>query len=459
MIKKKVKPNKKYNDIINTSNNLWIKIQDKLKDKKSKEYAFTFVAEGVLLISGLVCLKLSASLFGVEGFAEYSIARRAISLINFTILIGLGISIPRYIALSHCGDKREFQDNYFIAALIFAALMIGGLFCVSFLFPSIFSLIFFGAKDKYTLIYHISIAVAGLYLHSLIYAYFRGHLEMWAANFLQILNLGIGVPAAIILSGDDPSKCILIIGLWWLLVDSAILIYILAHLNLQSLEIKKIKKSMKELICYGSPRVIGEFALFGLFAVPTFIIANKIGIKQAGFFSFGLSLLQLMSSIFAIIGIILLPYISRLHSIKKWKQIKRTVNFILVLSLICVLLFVIIGEAVLEYAIILFMGESFRPAIAQIRSLIIGAIPYVIYIVLRNPIDAIAVWPYNSINLAITFIIANVLVFVGHEVIMPGMAMAGSLFVLGMLTLLSWKKCSMILKSEELYEQKKKVKI
>ena len=71
----------------------------------SNKYASTLFAEGVVLIGNLLTLKLAFLVFGAQGFGEFAIARRAMNLIGFPMLIGLGISLPRFVAIA--GTKRN----------------------------------------------------------------------------------------------------------------------------------------------------------------------------------------------------------------------------------------------------------------------------------------------------------------------------------------------------------------
>jgi O-antigen/teichoic acid export membrane protein len=410
-----------------------------LSGEERKSFVFTFVIEFAILIGGLFTLRLTAYLLGTAGFGEYAVARRAINILTFPLLFGLGISLPRYIALSGAGNVETTRHrSYFFAGLAIAApiILVFGALMLS--FPSFFAQLFFGSSTFSYLTLPILLTTIGLYLHTLLYAYFRGHMRMWRANLLQLSNAGVIPPVAVLLSGRKASNSLTLTGLGWIVISVVVFGLIFFHIGIKGLTITILRRSIRDLVAYGLPRVPGEFALFGLFAVPTFIIANRLGVERAGFFSFGLSLIQLISSMFAAVGILLLPYVSHLAAERRWDLIKSIVAKILGISLAITILIVVALQATLVIIISSFMGPSFMAAVGQSRLFLIAAIPYLVYVILRNPLDALAKWPYNSINLAFVLISATGLIW--FEAASPPVIMLLALLLLSLLSLFSWRR-------------------
>ena len=67
------------------------------------QLAWTMVTELLVTISGILILKLAASLLGPAGFGEYTLSRRAVGLLYLPLVMGLGIAAPRYIAIARAG--------------------------------------------------------------------------------------------------------------------------------------------------------------------------------------------------------------------------------------------------------------------------------------------------------------------------------------------------------------------
>src|SRR5262249_22660290 len=124
-----------------------------------------------------------------QGFAEYAIARRTISLIFPVILLGVPLALPRYIAYN--GGDPDSTARYYGAAL--KCLAVSSVLCVVVmsLFRRAFGYVFFGATRYSHLAFPMSLVIVGLTLHSLVYAYYRGHLQLTGANSLQFINFAL----------------------------------------------------------------------------------------------------------------------------------------------------------------------------------------------------------------------------------------------------------------------------
>lgn len=89
----------------------------------------------------------------------------------------------------------------------------------------------------------------------------------------------------------------------------------------------------------------------------------------------------------------------------------------------------------------IFMGKDFLAAAEIIRWIIIGSFPYMIYAILRNPLDALAVFPYNSLNLTIVLLLILGSLYLANSLTGCLAAIWGGLFLLGLLTAFSWFHC------------------
>ena len=60
------------------------------------QLTWTLITELVVMAAGILVLKLAAQFLGTVGFGEYTLSRRAISLLYLPLVLGLGIAAPRY---------------------------------------------------------------------------------------------------------------------------------------------------------------------------------------------------------------------------------------------------------------------------------------------------------------------------------------------------------------------------
>jgi O-antigen/teichoic acid export membrane protein len=413
-----------------------------LSGNQGRNLVLTFLTEFILLLVGFLTLQLAGRVLGSVGFGEYAVSKRAMSVIAYPLLLGLGISIPRYLALAETSESsvNDQQRAYFFAGVGLAIPIVTGFAVVVLQLPAFFAQMFFGGSEFARLVPSVVLLTIGMCLHILQYGYFRGRMQMWRANLFQFFNMGLVPPVMILLVRQDTAKILAFTGSVWIGVSTLVLIALVLKMRFWKFPVSLWQDSVHELFRYGLPRVPGEFALFGLFAIPTFLIANYQGIEVAGFFSFGVSILQMIAGLFRAVGIVLLPYVSRLTSEAQWGKVKSVVAKTLSVCLVLALAIAVLLELMVGVVVPLFMGPSFSRAIPYVSWLLLGSVPYVLYTVLRNPLDAVTEWPYNSINLIITIVVLIVLLLLRSPLLSPGVAMTIALCLLGLLTLWSWRR-------------------
>jgi O-antigen/teichoic acid export membrane protein len=406
-----------------------------------RSYAFTFVVEIAVLLGSLVTFKIAADVLGSTGFGEFAVARRAVTVLTFPLLVGLGISLPRYVSLAlGKGTVGTAAAAYSVASVFIGVPILAGFSVLALHEPDRVAQLFYGDARFAALTTPVVLAIAGLYAHTLAYANYRGRLRMWPANLLQLVNLALLPPLAVLASHGSAATAIEIIGVGWLTTSMLGGVWGVLSSSFRFSPARVVATAAKDLVRFGLPRVIGEFALFGLFALPTFYVAHTAGVERAGFFSFALSLVQVLSSLFAAVGILLLPYLSRLAGAGNWERIARVVWSSVGASLLVTVVAVAALQATLGWLVPLVMGSSFAAAVPPARWLITGAVPFVLYTLLRDPLDAIAVWPYNTVNVGVALLVVVGLLWFATGWVSPAAAVALGMLVLGVSTLLSWNR-------------------
>src|SRR5215472_16552492 len=92
--------------------------------QEGREYASTFATQFADLGCQLLVHKLAAHYFGKQGFSEYAVARRAISTIYPVCLLGLGVALPRFIAVSAADEEGAVRDRFWGASLWCVGFMV-----------------------------------------------------------------------------------------------------------------------------------------------------------------------------------------------------------------------------------------------------------------------------------------------------------------------------------------------
>ncbi|MBA2707640.1 MAG: lipopolysaccharide biosynthesis protein [Gemmatimonadaceae bacterium] len=391
--------------------------------------------ELAVMVSGLIVLRLAASMLDPAGFGEYALSRRAIGLLYLPLLMGLGIAAPRYIAIAKSGALPGFTERSFVLATLSMGLL-PALAAVTLLnaIPAASSTLLFGDETLRHLVPATSMALAGIAMHSIAYAVHRGRSDMLSANLLQFINLALVPVAAFLYAGSSAGAVLQLTGLSWLGTSIIAFLQILFLGEPSADSSPGIRRHFSLLYRFGLPRIPGEFALVGLFAIPSLIALRVHGVVLAGQFSAAISLVALLSGVFAPVGLILLPRASAQVARGEIADLRKVVGSVLAAGAVAICLAVAIGLVVIPRFIEWYFGAAFLPAVPIFRACLIGAIPYAIYVLLRNILDALDVKAVNTRNLLAALGMLIVLCMVRSDLMWMSASLVGSLVVLAVLS-------------------------
>ena len=400
------------------------------------QLAWTMLTEIMVTISSILLLKLAASLLGPVGFGEYALTRRAIGLLYLPLVMGLGIAAPRYIAIARSGAMSEYSEGSFATATLTAGLLPAIVVVLLLnLTPGFGAMLLFGTDSLAKLVPPATIALAGIALHSMVYAVYRGRSEMGFANAMQFLNLGLVPVLSFLLASHNAASVLTATGGAWLAVSGIALLHVLYRERNDWRGVASMNDHLKVLLRFGLPRVPGEFALVGLFAIPSLLAVRAHGVVVAGQFSAALSLLTIASGAFAPVGLVILPRASAQAAMGDIAGLRHLVLKILGGGILLATIGVVIGELIIPPFIKWYFGAAFIPAIPLFRACMLGAIPYAVYILMRSILDALDVKAINSRNLVVTLCVVIILCFVNRNILWMSFSLVGSLALLGVLTL------------------------
>lgn len=404
-------------------------------------YVTTLATELSVLTVSLLTLKLAAQLLDPLAFGEYAVGKRALSILTFTLACGLGIGVPRYLSLAdHSATRPAPQGAYLLGAILVAGsvLSLFAMLCWSGLIP--LEAVFFGSSfSSPFLVSALMISTLGLIMHSICYGYLRGRLWMIQANLLQTINSGAVPLLAVLLCHGRASRAIALMGGGWIVVSTLFGCWIGFTRPFAGVARHQLARATKDLLRYGIPRVPGEFALFGLTSIPAFVVAHRTGIQSAGQLSLAISVLQLIGALFTGIGVLLLPQVSRLAAQGNIPKARKLVKNVWAGALLITGVMVLVLSLSAHAVFLRFFGAGFRESADLTRWLLVGAFPYVTYLILRNPLDALSAWPYNSVNLWAGCSGLAALLWFGCP---PAVSLTAALTLVGCLSGLSWMRCS-----------------
>jgi O-antigen/teichoic acid export membrane protein len=405
-----------------------------------RDYALTFAAEFLVLGAGLLVFRVAAGYWAPELFGEYVLGRRVLALIQGSISLGLGVSIPRYVALAHAAPGSGPSAKCYLASGVALALptlaAVGAAFALA---PATVAKALLGDAKYAVLLPPLYLCLCGMMLHTLAYGYFRGHLNMAAANSLQVLNQGAAHLAPFLLTGLAPKGVFAAVGSIWLGSAGATLFAVLVQ-GRNRTNPCTLSTPCRELLRYGAPRMPGDIILSTLFNLPATLAAHVGSIREAGYVAFSLSALSLVGGLFAPVGLVLLPgaaaMVARGEQAKLRRGLKQLVTVGIVLTLAGVGLVELIATPLVKW----YLGPAYSEAATPLRLVMLGAVPYVAYVLVRSALDALSVRAINTRNLAAGLVLFALLAWAWHSINGVVIALSAAMATTGILSLLDVRK-------------------
>jgi O-antigen/teichoic acid export membrane protein/predicted O-methyltransferase YrrM len=395
-----------------------------------RDYVTTFVTEILVIASWLVAFRLVAVQYGTGAFGEYALSRRAFSLLSPLVVVGLDVAIARYVAYAVSRRSRTV-GGYAGTALVVMAITVGVTAIILRLLPGPVAFLLFGSSSYASLVTPLPVMLTGSCMHVVSYGFFRGRSQIQRANLLMALNQA-AVPVAAVYIGRDIHTILLLMGAGWMAVSVVFLV-------MTRPSIAGFRKDARELLTFGLPRVPGDFLQLALFALPGILVAHIVDVSTAGIVAFGVAALGMLGTGLAPVSFVLLPAVAGMFARGWHDQVRDRVTEIVRIAVPVL----VVGIAVLELfarpIVADYLGAQFASGADVLRLMIVGALPWGLYVTLKSVIDARYVRPINAMNMAIAFVTfvtlatASRAFTTSYEPIL--IAFVAALYVLGALTL------------------------
>lgn len=419
------------------------KLLQRFKDLLTKDFIITVSGQIIIMVISFLVNKILSNYVSTDEFGIYNIAKRFTDVLTYIILLAMGIAIPKYLAERKSVNDEAGVHLYWVASLIlvFGATLIVGIVVAFARVPVMKWMFGVGGYEKYAL---VSLLYAlGSALATLISSYCRGVGYYYRYNIIQIA-VQILFFVVVLIFSSQAFYILLFSGLAYLLFDIVVLIYYFIKNRKLTIKYKSPKnylKPMKELSIYGLPRVPGEFVLFAYNLVPLVIISNKFNLTQSAYFSASLSVNSTITSAFGFIGIILLPAVSSAIATRQFDKVDKNITFLAILYVIVSVLGILFIYFCGEWIIKLLYSEEYIPAVSLLAITSIAVLPRSIFLLLRNPIDAVAKLPFNTINLGISFAITCLGMALTNSIQLCAWVYVIGYGVLALLSFVTWMFC------------------
>lgn len=393
----------------------------------------------LFMLSNLFINYKIEKIWSVEGFATYNLIKRFGSFIVFPLVLGVGIGIPRYISFLKNGKNNKSQglEYLFAGLVIFCITFIAFLFLIL-LFPELI-LSSFKKSDSNFILIIVALFVFSQGVFVIISSFFRGKIQFGRSSMLNVLVLSL-LPTLIIFFSDTIFDYFLYYAI---LTIVALVIIIVFNIYNNSISYKRTKFKVRQLIHYGTPRVIGDAILFSLDFIPIYFVSVFMSLEESGYLSLSFMFFKLASVSFDLIGSVILPVYGKGFKKESSTVFIKKVNMLLLISGSLALLASVLAYTLIPYLIVTFFS-SLSPAILASQYIFMVFPFYVVFTILKNVLDIISHKAYNSLIQIGGFIAMGLTLFYGIyykewfyyrtlTIIIP-------YFVLGVLTYLVWIK-------------------
>jgi len=205
------------------------------------------------------------------------------------------------------------------------------------------------------------------------------------------------------------------------------------------LQTTNFRESLHEIIKYSSGRLLADFFLFSLSAFPLIYISNSQGLQPTAYYSVGITFVTMVTPVFSFMGIILLPYVSERIAKGEMQTANRFVNRLAMLYVAASLLLTAALYFFTAFLTCLLFASDYVVTVDLTRIMILAILPQATYLLYRNPIDAVAVIPYNTIILGICLAVMVVSFSLSTTLTQFAWAYFIVSLLQGILSLLTWQ--------------------
>jgi O-antigen/teichoic acid export membrane protein len=389
-----------------------------------RDVSVTLLAQACVAAGGLLLARLLAQNAGADGFASYSLVKQGVNVLFPIVTVGLVGGLPRYLALPR-EDGDPGPGSYLVAGAMICWGATAVAVALSLLAPGAVAAVFFGDDEATDFVLPFTLLLAATSTFYIAYGYFRGLLRMRRGSLLQVAALAALPPAIVAAFPNEPVDDLIVAMAIGTAVLSLLAIAKPLLAGLRSGRGDKLRTARTRLWGYGHRRVPGEMAQLGLFVLVPILGAHVASLTEVAYLSAGLQVLSIASLAVLPLGLVLLPSLAR-----SWTEDReRTSRNVAHLSAFatCIAIFISLQSILFaQIAVVAWLGSEFEDAGSVVTVTVAPAALFVMYLMLRSPLDAVAVKSYNSRNniAALGLFVVVAAILLGFDLVRPVMAVA-----------------------------------
>ena len=395
-----------------------------------RDLGVTVLAQAAVAFGGLWLARLLAIRTGTDGFASYSLVKQAVNVFFPIVTVGLVGGLPRYLALP-ARERDPAPEGYLAAAVLICGAATAVAAGLALALPHLTARVFFGSPDETQLVAPFAGLLGATSAFYVAFGWFRGRVRMRAAALIQVAGFAV-VPPGVVLA--LPGRPVDELIAWMAALLGAVSVAAVAAPLIRAVRARRRVRAgaaAGTLFHYGHRRVPGEMAQLGLFAFVPPLAAHVGSVTDVAYLSAGQQVLSVLSIAVLPVGLVMLPSLTRVWATDR----EAATGHVARLSAMAVQLALFASLQTLLYADIAvraWLGPGFDDAGDVVRVTVSPAALFVVYLMLRSVLDAVAVVSYNSRNnlVALAVFAAVAGISLGADLGRPVMCVAWS-FAIG----------------------------
>lgn len=419
-----------------------INLKQKLLNGSSfrKDVLWTLITQMLVMLSAFGITKTACNILTVDEFGLYNVVRRSVSVISFVMLSGMGITLPRYLAIYQGAHQYRKMVDLTCCSLFFVGVICVILATFALLFSEAFIENVTGNSDS--TLYWLAMAFAfSTSISALLIAYYRGVNDFKNYSIAQVSFQLLLLLSLLFIPRHNVNAVFL---LWSLTTFSFTVLYFIYENHRNRNIIFRAYRScyfwdmMKTIAVYSTPRLIGDFLLFSFSAFPVLYLSQVMSMTDVAYYSVGLTIINMVTPFFSFLGVVLLPYVSGAMSNGRFSEAQRLIRRLSVWYISLAAVLTVLFGLFLPVLIKLFFSPDYVVCKDIAMILLLSVLPQSMYLLYRNPIDAVSTIPYNTIILLVSCIVLIVLFSFSSSLSDYSYSFVLASFVQGGLSILVW---------------------
>jgi O-antigen/teichoic acid export membrane protein len=354
----------------------------------------TTAGTSVVTVVALVLLaRILADRLSPDGFGAVMLARRVISALDPLSTLAMVIAVTRFAAL----ENRRGANSVLLAGALLA-LAAGSVFvCVAMIGAVPLASALFGAARYAPLMQAAGVNILAYSAFIVLYAWYRGTDRMGLANLWQLWAVAVGPVCVAWFVARPGSEAAFIAGVAGVLATAALPL---------AWELRRARRTasfvdipmLRRLVSYAAPRVPGAVAFGVLLATGPLIAPHVASLAAVGYLATGHALLRLVEATTEAFGRVALGKVAQLYAAGEHRLLTERIGDVTAVTVhvgmfaacqLWVWTPVIVGS---------WLGDEYLPGVPAVRLIVIGVLPYLLFVTLRSVLDAVEQRPVNARN-------------------------------------------------------------